>query len=250
MDQPDADPDELAESLRDLGAVNRWLGGRFSAISHTLDIVARIPRSPATILDVGTGGGDVPLALAARARRQGVDLRIIATDLHPRTLAFTREATSAEPWIEVRRANALDLPFADGAVDIVMCCTMLHHFSDDEVVRVLREMNRVARHGLVVTDLARSKAALAGAALLAQTAWRYHPITRHDGPASVRAAFNAREMRELARTAGVEGRVRVTREPGFRLALVGDRTVVPVPFKRTARSRWRWRAEAVEGAHA
>lgn len=235
MDQPDVDPEELAKSLRDLRAVNRWLGGRRSVLRNTLDIIRRVPWDPVTILDVATGGGDLPLALAAEARRRGFELRIIATDIHSHTLAFAEEATRPEPWIEVRRADALDLPFADGAVDIATCSTTLHHFSDKEALKVLQELNRVSRFGVVLTDLARSTAAIAGAELLSRTVWRNHPITRHDGPASVRAAFTVAELRELARLAGMDGRLRVAGDPVFRLSLVSDRTVHAVPVRSRQR---------------
>lgn len=247
MDQPGVDPGELETSLRDLRAVNRWLGGRISAVRHTLDIVRRVPWSPATILDVGTGGGDLPVALARSARRRGVELRIIATDLHSRTVELAREATQAEPWIDVRQADALALPFADGAFDVAMCCTMIHHFSELDAVQILREMDRVARYGIVVTDLARSAVAVAGSELLASTAWRDHPVTRHDGPVSVRAAFTVPEMRELARRAGVQGRIRVRREPVFRLALVADRTAAPRRQRVGGRAEVGWAAQTAVG---
>lgn len=251
MDEPGVDPDQLAKSLRDLRAVNRWLGGRYSAVRHTLDLARRVPWSPVTILDIGTGGADLPIALADRARRSGLELRIIATDVHPRTVDVAREATRIEPWIDVRQANALALPFADGAFDVAMCCTMIHHFSELDVVQILREMDRVARYGLVVTDLSRSVAAVAGSELLASTAWRNHPVTRHDGPVSVRAAFTVREMREMARRAGVQGRVRVRREPVFRLAMVADRTVAPVRQRVGGGARVGWRAQtAITRANA
>lgn len=251
MDEPDADPVELAKSLRDLEAVNRWLGGRRAVVRRALDIIRRVPWGPVTILDVATGGADLPLALAAEARRRGFALRIIATDIHPQTLAFATEATSGEAWIEVRRANALDLPFADDAVDVATCCTTLHHFSDEEAVTVLSELNRVSRFGVVLTDLARSPAAIAGAEFLSRTAWRDHPITRHDGPASVRAAFTVPELRRLARLAGMEGRVRVMRDPVFRLTLVADRTFRPAPAATSAaterRGLLRWRQRGFPG---
>jgi hypothetical protein len=90
-------------------------------------------------------------------------------------------------------------------------------------VQMLREMDRVAALGIVLTDLVRSGAALVGARLLAATVWRRHPITRHDGPASVRAAFTPRELRAMgAEALSVPFRVRT--EPIFRMSLVLDRT--------------------------
>src|SRR5690606_16552817 len=145
-----------------------------------------------------SGGADIPLALVAAARRQRIDIQVTATDIHPITLAYARGATLDEDAVNVAEADALDLRYPDDAFDLVAANTMLHHFDREGAMQVLREMDRVGRYGLVVSDLARSRLALAGAALLAATVWRSHPITRHDGPASVRAAFTPEELATMA----------------------------------------------------
>ena len=219
MDEPDADPAELWRSLRDLERVNRWRGGHRSAVGHVLELALGVGREVVRGLDVGTGGGDVPLRLTRTGRRAGVPVRVLATDLHATTLEYARRSTARDSEVEVTQADALDLPFEDGSFDIAMICTTLHHFSEEDAVQVLREMGRVATVGVVVTDLERSKAALIGANLLARTIWRSHPITRHDGPASVRAAFTVEEMGALVSEAfGRPGEVK--REPIFRLSAV------------------------------
>lgn len=223
MDLPDQDPAELATSLADLRRVNRWLGGTRVVMAHLAPMVRRLGR-PCRVLDVATGSADIPLALASWARGEEREVQVLATDLHAVTLDAARRATAREPAVAVAEADALALPFDDGAFDFALCSTALHHFDDRaDVVRVLGELDRVARHGLVVNDLARSRLALAGARLLAATVWRRHPVTRHDGPLSVRRAFTAAELRELAREAGL-ATARVHAHLPFRVALVVDRT--------------------------
>ncbi|HEX7239696.1 MAG TPA: methyltransferase domain-containing protein [Longimicrobiaceae bacterium] len=223
MDEPEVDRAELARSLHDLRGVNRWLGGRRVVLRHLEGMVRRLGGRAFTVLDVGTGSGDLPLAVARWARARGIGARITATDLHPRTLALAREHTARDPDVRVEPADALDLPYGPGAFDFALCSTALHHFEDPEAVRVLRELDRVARWGVVVNDLRRSRPALLGASLLAATVWRTHPVTRHDGPVSVRRAFTPAELRELGRRAGMRG-ARVYAHLPFRVALVADRT--------------------------
>jgi 2-polyprenyl-3-methyl-5-hydroxy-6-metoxy-1,4-benzoquinol methylase len=222
MDRPDVDPDEHRTSLADLRFANRWLGGGRSAVRLVLAAARRVEERPVRVLDVGTGGADIPIALARAARRAGLELRITATDVHPAAVETARRATADEPWIEVGEADALALPWDDGAFHAAMGCTMLHHFSRSDAVRIVAELGRVAGHTVVVTDLERSRLVLLGVRLLAATLWRHHPVTRHDGPVSVRAAFTARELEEIAREALGGGVVR--RDVFFRLSLVIDRT--------------------------
>ena len=223
MDDPEVDPGQLERSLQDLRAVNRWLGGNRVVVHHLRRILPRLPSGTIRLLDVATGSADVPVHLVRWARRRSVRLELLATDAHPQTLSLAREHTLGEPEIDVAQANALDLPYGDGSFDITLCATALHHFSRDDAVRVLRELGRVARYAVIVSDLRRSRLALAGARLLAATLWRSNPVTRHDGPLSVRQAFTAGELRELAQLAGLPN-ARVHTHPVFRVALVVDRT--------------------------
>lgn len=225
MDEPAVDTADLARSLADLRRVNRLLGGRRSVFHHLLPMVRRLARagSPVRVLDVASGSGDLPLALAEWGRSRGISLQVTATDAHPGTLALAGAHTAGDPDVEVKQADALDLPFEDGAFDLALCSTALHHFDPHPAIRVLREMNRVAAGGLVVGDLRRSVLALAGAHLLAATVWRKSRLTKHDGPLSVRRAYTPEEMAMLAHAAGMPD-ARVHAHLPFRLVLVRDQT--------------------------
>ena len=223
MDEPTADRAELARSLADIRAVNRWLGGTRVVLHHLAELVARHPRPSWRVLDIASGSGDIPLAVARWARKRGVAMEIVASDNHAGTLAAAIEHTAADPRVRTAQADALDLPWPDGSFDVALCSTALHHFDDErDCLRVLREMDRVTRVGFIVNDLSRSRPALLGARLLAATVWRTHPVTRHDGPLSVRRSFTAEELRVLAKRAGL-CRARVRSHVPFRLALVVEK---------------------------
>jgi 2-polyprenyl-3-methyl-5-hydroxy-6-metoxy-1,4-benzoquinol methylase len=223
MDEPGRPPSELAHALSDLRGVNRWLGGTRVVLRHLSRLVERYPRASWRILDIGTGSADIPLSIVRWAKGRGIGIEIVATDNHPTTLELARRHTAETREITIESADALRLPYADGSFDVALCSTALHHFdSETDVVRVLREMDRVSRIGFIVNDLARSRAALAGARLLAATVWRRHVLTRHDGPLSVRRAFTPAELRAFAASAGLSG-ARVHAHVPFRVALVVEK---------------------------
>ncbi|MFW6078558.1 MAG: methyltransferase domain-containing protein [Gemmatimonadota bacterium] len=217
LDRAGHEPAALEASLDRVAAVNRRLGGT-RAILRRLEPLMPGER-PAEVLDVGTGSGELPRAVIEHARRRSRRVRVTALDRHPQTVGIARRRLAPYPEARVLRADALALPFADDRFDIVLLTLTLHHFDDDDAVRVLRELDRVSRGGgLIVDDLERCWPNYFGARWLAATLWRRDPITRHDGPVSVLRAFTPNELTTLARRAGLV-RPRVDRHFFYRLML-------------------------------
>jgi ubiquinone/menaquinone biosynthesis C-methylase UbiE len=213
MDQPCVKEAELAADLRNLEWINRLLGG-------VAVIRAHLPRmlkegEQWTVLDVATGGGDIPRWLARR--RPSAEL--IAGDLHPQMLQLARQWSAVLP-IRFIRCDARRLPFRDRSVDLVLCSLMLHHLTEADAVQALRELARVARRRLVVNDLRRSRTAYVLIWLI--TRFSCNPLTRFDSPVSVERAFTPAELESLAREAGLDrqGSFRVYRHLYYRMALV------------------------------
>ncbi|MCU0493319.1 MAG: methyltransferase domain-containing protein, partial [Chloroflexaceae bacterium] len=159
---------------------------------------------PFTTLDVATGSADLPLAMQQAASRAGLRLRAYGSDLRPDVLAEAQRYSGGS--VSLLCHDALHLPFANGAFDVVTCSQTLHHFGEAEALLVLRELQRVARQAVVMSDLHRSWEVYWGARLLA-LALR-SPMSRHDGPLSARRAYTAAEVRQLLGKAGLRGRVR------------------------------------------
>ena len=219
MDRADVPPDALRAALQDVAAVNRWLGGRRALLRH-LDWA--LPAGAHRVLDVGTGAADLPMAVVDWARRRGRSVRITAVDRHTGTVAVAASRTAGSPEIRTVQGDGLRLPFRDGAFDLALLSMTLHHMDGAALVCALTELARVARGGRVlVGELERCLPGYLGARFLAATVWRAHPVTRHDGPLSVRRAFTPAELLGLGRRAGL--RVpRVQRHRFYRLVLCAE----------------------------
>jgi SAM-dependent methyltransferase len=220
MDRPDCDPDRLRDALATLARANRRFGARDATLDAALRLLDGRRPGPVRVLDVGTGSGDIGEALARRLRARGWRPRPTLADLHPTTLRIARDRVPDRPgWAATFvRLTAGSLPFRDDSFDLAVSATMLHHLEREEARAFLRELDRVAVSGWVVTDLRRSRAAWLAVRLLAATLWRRHPLPREDGPASVRRAFTAGEARDLAMEAGL-GDASVERLRPFRLRI-------------------------------
>ncbi len=211
MDDPVESLAELEASLADLERANRYLGG----VTPLREMI--FSRGATSVLDVGCGSADIPLAVASAAQAQGRKISITCTDVSEQMLDIARRRTREHPALRFERADGTALPYADSSFDVVTCDLALHHFAPDHAVSLLGEMRRVARITPIVCDLRRGFLAWLGVWFLAQVATR-NRLTRNDGPLSVRRAYTPDEALALARRAGWS-KPCVRKTPFFRMLL-------------------------------
>ena len=224
LDGPLDDRPALVGNLRDLARVNRRLGG-IDLSARAIEALAP-GHSSIEVLDVGTGGADIPLALIDRGRARGRLVRVTGIDNRPEVLeaaalADRRVTSTGELVLHVADGQAL--PFPDGAFEVAHSSLVMHHLEPDAARALLAEMARVARRGIVVNDLVRGRAAWAGAWALSHLATR-NRFTRRDAPLSVRRAYSVAELTALLAAAGIRVERRFDGPFGHRVALAGRRS--------------------------
>jgi SAM-dependent methyltransferase len=196
---------EVRKSLADLRFVNRWLSGR----SGLLRAVAPHLPERGRLLDVGCGSGDVAAYLSAALARPvftvGVDLK----PLHLREAPAVVRRVAADVW---------RLPFPDRSVDVVTASLFLHHFAEAELGRLLRELARVGRRAIVVSDLERALVPFVFARVVFPLAFKTR-VSVHDGLVSIRRGFREAELRAGFVAAGLGG-VAIRRQFPYRLLAV------------------------------
>ena len=204
LDQSNLDPQELRTSIADVGRLNRWFGGTRAVVAEVRRVVRqRGLKGETKMLDVGTGGADIPRALVRWGKRQGLSFRIVACDRHQQIAVVAAASRDGDASISILRADALELPFPAGHFDFVTCSLMIHHLAEKDVVTLLDKLRRLPRHALIVSDLERGRLAYVGTWLGTHLTCRSR-FTRHDGPVSVRRAFTLDELRAISDRAGCE----------------------------------------------
>jgi SAM-dependent methyltransferase len=214
LDDPAALPAEVRRSLRHIAVANRWFGGA-AAVRFGLTRALRglPPGATLTLLDVGTGLGDLPCMAVRWAAKRGFVLRTVGLERHPAAARLARESGLA-----ALVADGGALPLADHRVDLVLLSQVAHHFAEPAVVRLLRECARVARRAVIVADLRRSALAAHGFRVAGRLL-RFDGNTLRDGVTSLRRGFTADSLARLLSAAGLPATV--TRRPGARLVAVG-----------------------------
>src|SRR3569833_3191682 len=194
LDDPSVDPAIRERSITDVTRSNRLLGGLRTAVGAFERLLPDLGDG-AIVLDVGTGLADIPDRVRAVAGANGRTVTTVGVDEAWSLLDADRPRLAAGVC-----ADALVLPFRDHSVDVVMCSQILHHFDDTGADAFVREMNRVARRAVIISDLRRSWIAAAGFWLVSFPL-RFHRVTRHDGVLSVLRGFTTAELQRLVKTA-------------------------------------------------
>lgn len=216
MDLPSTSRAEFMRALDEIRWVNRNLGGSAAVLEALLALVPPNFQGTLNILDLGTGSADIPIALVRWAREhgknRGIDFRITALDLHPVAVEAARALTHDYPEILVMQGDALNLEEPERSYDFVISSLFMHHLTDRDAVRLLCEMARLCRRGLVVNDLERHPFAWLAISVLGLLTGKGR-VFRNDAPLSVLRAFTRTELDNFCEQAGLPDMLIERRKP-------------------------------------
>lgn len=189
LDAPGVSDELVARSHADIARANALFGGTRAVIARVMSVMHRLPQSP-VVIDVGAGSGDILEAVCDTLRASGRTPRAVAVDT----------AVSLAPQVRRRGGEFIcgsifALPLPNASADLVLAAQIVHHFSTDALASVFAELNRVARHAVIVSDLRRSWVAAAGL-WMSSFPLGFHPVSRHDGVVSVLRGFVPNELRD------------------------------------------------------
>lgn len=120
LDRRDNSDEEIRGNLRDLERLNRYFGGVRTVLLHLGRMVGGHSPGPVTILDIATGGADIPRAICRWARKRTLPVAIEAVDHGDQVLAAATEWSIDFPEIRLRRVCAPLLPYPDRSFDYVI----------------------------------------------------------------------------------------------------------------------------------
>jgi 2-polyprenyl-3-methyl-5-hydroxy-6-metoxy-1,4-benzoquinol methylase len=198
MDRPQPVSPELEEDLDHLVSLNRNFGSHWLLRKFARRWLK--PQHTYRVLDLATGAGDLPRELVQWGRKVGVRIQVTAVDFQESTLSIAKARSVGFPEIEWVCGDILTYQ-GQGGYDLVLCSLALHHFSEEDAVRVLKRCSALSRRWVLVSDLERSLFASVGIWLLTQFFYRA-PMTRADARVSAQRAFSRRELLGMASAAG------------------------------------------------
>jgi ubiquinone/menaquinone biosynthesis C-methylase UbiE len=220
LDSDTCSAGEVHAVLKVLSRVNRWFGG----VSTTQKMVERVAQASGirhfSVLEVAAGSGEVPQLVRQTLAQDGITIEVTLLD---RASNHLPENCPGKDRIQKNQSivgDALALPFADGAFDLVSCNLFAHHLDRQQLAQFAREGLRVSRRALLINDLVRNPLHLALAfagfpLMLNRVAWL-------DGLTSVRRAYLPDEMRSMITSAlaPTAAQIEISRHYLFRMGVM------------------------------
>ena len=221
LDTGDYTAEEYQGCIVELQRVNRWLGDATTLRQTLLRDIDQSGAKEFSILDVGAGSGELLRVTADWAHRSNRSAHLVGLELNPMSAKAIAEESPQFESITAVRADAFHLPFKDQQFDYTINSLFMHHFTETQVVALLREMVRVARRAIYVIDLHRHPIAYYFYTTIGRL-MLHNRLLREDGALSIRRSFKPHELLALAHQAGLTN-ARVERHFPYRLVLTAHR---------------------------
>jgi 2-polyprenyl-3-methyl-5-hydroxy-6-metoxy-1,4-benzoquinol methylase len=204
MDDLEMEGEELASTLRQIAMVNKYLGGTEVVLAGVKKLLkGKSVDRPIKIIDLGCGGGEILRKIADWGAKKGIELELMGVDANAFIVDYAADLSQDYSNIRYRQINIFSPEFEDLEYDIALCSLFLHHFTDQEIVELMKKMRKSAKIGLLINDLHRSKLAHTLFDLVTRILGASHMV-RYDGKLSIRRAFRRKDLEEYMQKAQIQ----------------------------------------------
>ncbi|CAM3037390.1 methyltransferase domain-containing protein [Flavobacterium frigoris] len=184
----------LREALDKIAKINQLLGGNKLTLLGVKKLIAKSPKTTEiTIVDVGCGNGDMLRTLADYGIQHNLKFNLIGVDANNFTVNHAIDLSKKYPNIAYRCEDIFDKPFKELKYDIILCTLTLHHFKEDEIIKIMTTFYENASLGVVINDLHRSAVAYRLFQSLCFV-FQLNAMSREDGLVSILRGFKKEEL--------------------------------------------------------
>ena len=213
MDRADCDPVKLANTYRQFTMINVLLSKWRKIYLEFLKPRMNNRNQVYTLLDIGFGGGDIPLAISAWAEEDGINLEITAIETDHRAFEFALQKEPG-PDIHFRNCNSSELVTEGRKYDFVISNHVLHHLDNEELEQLLNDARSLSTKLILYNDIERSDLGYALFTTLTRPVF-FRSFIIEDGLTSIRKSFTKKELEQE-----IPGGWKVRRLFPFRLLLI------------------------------
>ncbi len=204
MDDLDCKGEVVDQTLRELDAINHWLGGNAVTLSGLKNLLSEVDsKKNISIVDLGCGSGEMLKLIARQAKHEGRLLKLIGIDANPNITTFAQEHSKGYDNIEFEAQNVFSKKFQERKFDIVLATLFFHHFDNEQLIKFFHHLKSQVRIGIVINDIHRHYLAYHSIKLLTNFFSR-SSMVKFDAPLSVLRAFKKQELKNILSEAGIK----------------------------------------------
>lgn len=194
MDDFALEGDALKQALDKIAQINQLLGGNRLTLKGVKKLLKEIPNSnKITIVDVGCGNGDMLRRLADYGSKNNLNLELIGVDANAFTVNYAIDLSKKYSNIKYRCEDIFSQSLSELNCDIMLCTLTLHHFNNDEIIKLLGLFNAKSKIGFVVNDLHRNSLAYSLFQAICFI-FQMNKMSRNDGLTSILKGFKKEEL--------------------------------------------------------
>lgn len=205
MDDLQLSNEDLRRNLDELETINYWLGGHqvvLNSLEKLLPQLRKLNR-PVTICDVGCGGGDMLREIAKWAKKQHLEVQLTGVDANNFMLQYAAPKCREFSNIAFQQHDIFSPEFKAQKFDILTCSLFCHHFGNEALGKLLKQLFNQANTAVIINDLHRHPLAYYSIKALTQVFSKSY-LVKNDAPLSVLRAFRKRELEAILKQAGLE----------------------------------------------
>ena len=193
MDNFAMEGETLRDALDKIAFINQLLGGNRVTLEGVETLLTATHKKDIKILDVGCGNGDMLRTLARYAKKKGVSFQLYGIDANQFTIRHAQSLSQHYPNISFMCANIFDEMAGDHQYDIILCTLTLHHFKNEEILKLLAGFAKQSSLGFVINDLHRSAVAYHLFKIICFI-FRLNRMSREDGLISILRGFKREDF--------------------------------------------------------
>lgn len=208
LDDFDLQGPELETSLEDIARVNRWLGGNYVTLSGIRELLKdQKEHKKFTVVDIGCGNGDMLREIAQYAEKSGLHIKLIGIDANSNTIAQARVLSKKYNSIHYEVIDIFSKEFESYQYDIGLCTLTLHHFDNEQIIKMLEIFAKQSKVGFIINDLHRSRVAYYLFKIVS-TIFIKSKVAKHDGLISILRGFKRIELSKWSKRLNLNSSIR------------------------------------------
>lgn len=221
MDDLNCSGDEIAQTLKELEVINKWLGGNNVTLKglNQLNINSS---NTISIADLGCGGGDMLKLIAHWGRKRNLNLKLTGVDANPNIIEYAVDNCKSYAEIHFLCEDIFSEEFNKRKYDIITTTLFTHHFKNNQLQQLYKNWILNSNIGVIINDLHRHWFAYYSIKWLTELFSKSNMV-KNDAAISVLRSFKKNELLELFKKSGIS-HVDIKWRWAFRWQIVIDKS--------------------------